>query len=135
MGTTITTATTNISTIMIKTTKASSTTLKSSVTMTGAVPKKQKCEAKKVYLDGTGWLELTRKVLPHKPNMKTVINIEFATRQKNSLLLWQGNFEERHYFALAIVNGFLEFRFSTGSQPVVIRSRVRVNTKKAVKIT
>ena len=69
--------------------------------------------------------------------MKTVINIEFATRQKNSLLLWQvggapccqftcfvtvqGNFEERHYFALAIVNGFLEFRFSMGAQPVVIR--------------
>ena len=62
--TTITTATTNISTIMIKTTKASSTTLKSSVTTTGAVPKKQKCEAKKVYLDGKGWLELTRKVSP-----------------------------------------------------------------------
>ena len=33
----------------------------------------------------------------------------------------QGNFEERHYFALAIVNGFLEFRFSMGAQPVVIR--------------
>ena len=71
--------------------------------------------------------------------MKTVIMMEFATRQNNSLLLWQvrrspsyvfeydcfvsyqGNFEERHYFALAIVNGFLEFRFSTGAQPVVIR--------------
>ena len=68
--------------------------------------------------------------------MKTVIMIEFATRQKNSLLLWQvhcssplvsinllsqGNYEERHYFALAIVNGFLEFRFSMGAQPVVIR--------------
>ena len=35
--------------------------------------------------------------------------------------LCQGNFEERHYFALAIVNGFLEFRFSMGAQPVVIR--------------
>jgi len=99
------------------------------------VPTKQKCDAQKVYLDGTGWLELTRKVLPHKPNMKTMIKIEFATRQKNSLLLWQGNYEERHYFALAIVNGFLEFRFSMGGQPVVIRSKARVNTRKPVKVT
>ena len=36
-------------------------------------------------------------------------------------LILQGNYEERHYFALAIVNGFLEFRFSMGGQPVVIR--------------
>ena len=36
-------------------------------------------------------------------------------------MILQGNYEERHYFALAIVNGFLEFRFSMGGQPVVIR--------------
>ena len=40
---------------------------------------------------------------------------------QNHSFLCQGNFEERHYFALAIVNGFLEFRFSMGAQPVVIR--------------
>ena len=58
-----TTATNVTATIVVMTTKLSSTsgtTTKSSVIE--ALPEKQKCEAEKVYLDGTGWLELTRKV-------------------------------------------------------------------------
>ena len=57
------TATNVTATIVVMTTKLSSTsgkTTKSSVIE--ALPEKQKCEAEKVYLDGTGWLELTRKV-------------------------------------------------------------------------
>ena len=54
----IITATRNTTTINVKTTKV----LSGTTTTPEDVPKKQKCEAQKVYLDGTGWLELTRKV-------------------------------------------------------------------------
>lgn len=33
----------------------------------------------------------------------------------------QGDFKRSHYFALAIVDGHLEFRFNMGSGPAVIR--------------
>ena len=42
--------------------------------------------------------------------MKTIVRINFSSRQRNSLLLWQGDHRTQHYFAVALVNGFLEFR-------------------------
>ena len=68
------------------------------------------CSASEVYLGGGGWLEMSSKLLPHRRNMKTIVKINFSSRQRNSLLLWQGDHRTQHYFAVALVNGFLEFR-------------------------
>ena len=68
------------------------------------------CSGSEVSLGGVGWLEMSSKLLPHRQNMKTIIKIQFSSNQTNSLLLWQGNHLTNHYFAVALVNGFLEFR-------------------------
>jgi len=89
---------------------------------------KAPCLARELYLGGRGWLELSRKILPQKPNMKTVIKLELATRQNHSLVLWQGNYKSDHYFALAVQQGRLEYRFNLGTGPAVIRSAVKINS-------
>ena len=38
------------------------------------------------------------------------VTLTLASTQDNSLLLWQGDHRTGHYFAIAIRNGFLEFR-------------------------
>ena len=60
--TTATTTTTTTTTTAQRTTTKSSTVMMKTTPKPEPVPTKQKCEAQKVYLDGTGWLELTRKV-------------------------------------------------------------------------
>ena len=68
------------------------------------------CIQHQLSLDGSGWVELSQKLMPQKVNYKTEITINFASRQQNSLLLWQGDYRTGHYFAVALRNGFLEFR-------------------------
>ena len=68
------------------------------------------CVQHQLSLDGSGWVELSKKLLPQKVNYRTVITVNFASRQQNSLLLWQGDYRTGHYFAVALRNGFLEFR-------------------------
>ena len=59
---TATTTTTTTTTTAQRTTTKSSTVMIKTTQKPEPVPTKQKCDAQKVYLDGTGWLELTRKV-------------------------------------------------------------------------
>ena len=68
------------------------------------------CVQHQLSLDGSGWVELSKKLMPQKVNYRTEITISFASRQQNSLLLWQGDYRTGHYFAVALRNGFLEFR-------------------------
>ena len=68
------------------------------------------CVQHQLSLDGSGWVELSSKLMPQKVNYRTVITVNFASRQQNSLLLWQGDYRTGHYFAVALRNGFLEFR-------------------------
>ena len=68
--------------------------------------------------------------MPQRDNYRTEVTIRFASGQKNSLLLWQGDYKKKHYFALALRNGYLEFRLSLGGSPAVIRSSVPINTGK-----
>lgn len=85
------------------------------------------CVQQQLSLDGSGWVELSKKLMPQKVNYRTEITVSFASRQQNSLLLWQGDYRTGHYFAVALRNGFLEFRFNLGSVPAVIRSAKLVN--------
>ena len=53
------------------------------------------------------------------------IQLRFATRSNNGLLLYNGRFNDRHDFiALEIINGQLEFVFSLGSR--ITRAVVRL---------
>jgi len=137
--TTVTTKTTTATRITYKTVSTTRTTTKRTTLPTMAstanefyIPEleKEECTAQQVYLNGAGWLELSRKVIPQRRNMKTVITLRFATREDNALVLWQGDYKSGHYFALAIVRGRLEFTFNLGSGRAVIRSTKSVNRGK-----
>lgn len=50
-------------------------------------------------------------------------------------MLWSGKATERaDYMALAIVDGHLQLAYDLGSQPVVLRSTVRVNTNRWLRV-
>ena len=107
-----TTSTTTIITTSTSTTTSSSTTSTSTSSISTTIGLiRRACNEREIYLSGGGWLEMSSKLLPHRQNMKTIIKIQFSSKQTNSLLLWQGNHLTNHYFAVALVNGFLEFRF------------------------
>ena len=128
--TTSTTKTTSTSTTTTTSTTSTSTTIKKKriVTTQRTRPRTEKtrttmtittksptfvrnpCVQHQLSLDGSGWVELSKKLLPQKVNYRTVITVNFASRQQNSLLLWQGDYRTGHYFAVALRNGFLEFR-------------------------
>ena len=113
---TTTTTTTTTSTTTTTTTSTSTTTTSTTSTTTRLELVRGVCSASEVYLGGGGWLEMSSKLLPHRRNMKTILKIDFSSRQRNSLLLWQGDHRTQHYFAVALVNGFLEFRSEAGME-------------------
>ena len=86
---TTTSSTTTITTTTTTTTTTTKTTTTSTTTTTTSLLAQEPCLHSQVYMDGSSWMELSRKVLPHRQNMKTIIKLKFATRQNNSLLLWQ----------------------------------------------
>ena len=86
-------------------------TTKTIMTTTAMEYVRNECVQKQLSLDGTGWLELTKKLMPQKEKYRTVLTLELSSRQRNSLILWQGDHRTGHYFAIALRNGFLEFRY------------------------
>ncbi|XP_020018063.2 agrin isoform X3 [Castor canadensis] len=55
--------------------------------------------------------------------------LSLRTEATQGLVLWSGKATDRaDYVALAIVDGYLQLSYDLGSQPVVLRSTVRVNT-------
>ena len=115
-GTSSTVATTTEFVEQVTTTRPMTVTSKTALTTKTVLPSttvklvRKPCKAQQLSLDGSGWLELSRKLMPQKPNYRTVINLRFSSRQANSLILWQGDYRLQHYFAIALTGGFLEFR-------------------------
>ncbi|MEQ2200126.1 hypothetical protein XENOCAPTIV_023156 [Xenoophorus captivus] len=57
------------------------------------------------------------------------------TAQNAGLLLWSGKSVERSdYIALAIVDGHVEMTYDLGSKPIVLRSSVRVDANRWIRI-
>lgn len=57
------------------------------------------------------------------------------TEATQGLVLWSGKATERaDYIALAIVDGRLQLAYDLGSQPVVLRSTVPVNTNRWLRV-
>ena len=72
-------------------------------------------------------MELSRKIMPHRPNMMEVLTLQFSTTQKHGLLLWQGDFSSNHFLAVAVVGGRVQFRFNLGAEAAVINTLETVN--------
>ncbi|XP_019514048.1 PREDICTED: agrin isoform X7 [Hipposideros armiger] len=61
--------------------------------------------------------------------------LSLRTEATQGLLLWSGKATERaDYMALAIVDGRLQLTYDLGSQPVVLRSTVPVNTNRWLRV-
>ncbi|XP_071473325.1 agrin isoform X3 [Marmota flaviventris] len=61
--------------------------------------------------------------------------LSLRTEATQGLVLWSGKATERaDYMALAIVDGHLQLAYDLGSQPVVLRSTVRVNTNRWLRV-
>lgn len=61
--------------------------------------------------------------------------LSLRTEATQGLVLWSGKATERaDYVALAIVDGRLQLTYDLGSQPVVLRSTVPVNTNRWLRV-
>ena len=61
--------------------------------------------------------------------------LSLRTEATQGLVLWSGKATERaDYIALAIVDGRLQLAYDLGSQPVVLRSTVPVNTNRWLRV-
>uniref|UniRef100_A0A9J7ZRU0 Agrin n=1 Tax=Cyprinus carpio carpio TaxID=630221 RepID=A0A9J7ZRU0_CYPCA len=61
--------------------------------------------------------------------------LSIRTEATHGLILWSGKGVERSdYIALAIVDGRVQMTYDLGSKPVVLRSSVRVNTNRWIRI-
>lgn len=61
--------------------------------------------------------------------------LSIRTESTQGLVLWSGKGVERSdYIALAIVDGHVQMTYDLGSKPVVLRSSVRVDTNRWIRI-
>uniref|UniRef100_A0A4W5KW64 Agrin n=1 Tax=Hucho hucho TaxID=62062 RepID=A0A4W5KW64_9TELE len=75
--------------------------------------------------------------LPHSEKALLVNKFELSikTEATQGLVLWSGKGVERSdYIALAVVDGRVQMTYDLGSKPVVLRSTVRVNTNRWIRI-
>ncbi|XP_077509167.1 basement membrane-specific heparan sulfate proteoglycan core protein-like isoform X46 [Amblyomma americanum] len=83
--------------------------------------------------NGDGWVTLSKDRLLHAAsNMSEVIRLSFLAKDRNGILLFQGQprgaeARGQDYLALALVNGHLEFSYEMGSGPAEILSEERVD--------
>uniref|UniRef100_A0A8C2YQ92 Agrin n=1 Tax=Chinchilla lanigera TaxID=34839 RepID=A0A8C2YQ92_CHILA len=72
---------------------------------------------------------------PAKALQSNHFELSLRTEATQGLVLWSGKATERaDYVALAIVDGHLQLSYDLGSQPVVLRSTVRVNTNRWLRV-
>ena len=64
------------------------------------------------------------------------IELEFRSYVDNGLLVYshQNDNGSGDYISLAIINGFIEFRYDLGSGPAIIKSHHRITNKKFHKV-
>ena len=82
-------------------------------------------------------LEALTSLLPRSEKAVRSNHFELSLRTEatQGLVLWSGKATERaDYVALAIVDGRLQLTYDLGSQPVVLRSTVPVNTNRWLRV-
>lgn len=81
---------------------------------------------------GNGYTEFHRRFLLHRRQQtRETIRFNMSTTSSDGLILWQGQNpgeqDGRDYLALAITDGYVEFRYELGSGPGVLKSAYRVD--------
>ncbi|XP_047394458.1 agrin isoform X3 [Sciurus carolinensis] len=86
--------------------------------------------------DGRTYIEYLNAVTESEKALQTNhFELSLRTEATQGLVLWSGKATERaDYMALAIVDGHLQLAYDLGSQPVVLRSTVRVNTNRWLRV-
>ncbi|KAB1268253.1 Agrin [Camelus dromedarius] len=87
------------------------------------------------YLNAVTESELTNEIPAEKALQSNRFELSLRTEATQGLVLWSGKATERaDYVALAIVDGRLQLTYDLGSQPVVLRSTVLVNTNRWLRV-
>ncbi|XP_019514047.1 PREDICTED: agrin isoform X6 [Hipposideros armiger] len=86
--------------------------------------------------DGRTYVEYLNAVTESEKALQSDhFELSLRTEATQGLLLWSGKATERaDYMALAIVDGRLQLTYDLGSQPVVLRSTVPVNTNRWLRV-
>lgn len=86
--------------------------------------------------DGRTYVEYLNAVIESEKALQSNhFELSLRTEATQGLVLWSGKATERaDYVALAIVDGHLQLSYDLGSQPVVLRSTVKVNTNRWLRV-
>ncbi|XP_010848538.1 PREDICTED: agrin [Bison bison bison] len=86
--------------------------------------------------DGRTYIEYLNAVTESEKALQSNhFELSLRTEATQGLVLWSGKATERaDYIALAIVDGRLQLAYDLGSQPVVLRSTVPVNTNRWLRV-
>uniref|UniRef100_A0A3B3DMM8 Agrin n=1 Tax=Oryzias melastigma TaxID=30732 RepID=A0A3B3DMM8_ORYME len=101
-----------------------------------AIHEKSAGETEAVAFDGRTFIEYHNGVTKsEKALLVNKFELSIRTEATHGLLLWSGKGVERSdYIALAIVDGRIQMTYDLGSRPVVLRSSVRVNSNRWIRI-
>ncbi|XP_063065047.1 agrin isoform X2 [Engraulis encrasicolus] len=93
-------------------------------------------ETEAIAFDGRTFIEYHNGVTKsEKALLVNKFELSIKTEATQGLILWSGKGVERSdYIALAIVDGRVQMTYDLGSKPVVLRSTVRVNTNRWIRI-
>ncbi|XP_061623301.1 agrin isoform X4 [Phyllopteryx taeniolatus] len=93
-------------------------------------------ETEAVAFDGRTFVEYHNAVTrSEKALLVNKFELSIRTEATQGLVLWSGKAVERSdYIALAIVDGRIHMMYDLGSKPVVLRSSVRVDTNRWIRI-
>ncbi|KAL2103599.1 hypothetical protein ACEWY4_000467 [Coilia grayii] len=93
-------------------------------------------ETEAIAFDGRTFIEYHNGVTKsEKALLVNKFELSVKTEATQGLILWSGKGVERSdYIALAIVDGHVQMTYDLGSKPVVLRSSVRVNTNRWIRI-
>ncbi|KAK6966048.1 basement membrane-specific heparan sulfate proteoglycan core protein, partial [Biomphalaria glabrata] len=83
---------------------------------------------------GEGYIEISSDKFPRQNRRaQENLTVTITTTEPNGLIIWQGQKPDSHikatsdYFAVAVVDGYLEFSYDLGDKPGVLRSLLPVN--------
>uniref|UniRef100_A0A673LCS9 Agrin n=1 Tax=Sinocyclocheilus rhinocerous TaxID=307959 RepID=A0A673LCS9_9TELE len=101
-----------------------------------AIIEKSAGDTEAIAFDGHTFIEYHNGVTKsEKALLVNKFELSIRTEATHGLILWSGKGVERSdYIALAIVDGRVQMTYDLGSKPVVLRSSVRVNTNRWIRI-
>ncbi|XP_031724777.1 agrin isoform X6 [Anarrhichthys ocellatus] len=93
-------------------------------------------ETEAIAFDGRTFIEYHNAVTKsEKALLVNKFELSIRTEATQGLVLWSGKGVERSdYIALAIVDGHVQMTYDLGSKPVVLRSSVRIDTNRWIRI-